>query len=229
MSPLSSNQSNLEVSTKLFYYNTFFPDNLPASLFNLLSPVLLSRQDKKHSKGKDKLKKRLNQTPQRVFVGDTSHGWFTKCGCLSVDCWTVISVFILVTHLPKVGVGCWAEHQGKWPCIKGRDGEWKPIRWFTAETGGDIWAKEPSKHSKHFQKSSSVRRRHPRGGSFAKVWQRRTKKLHSVQSWPMGRRRTTEKMLTRGDPGLRDGHWRVQVDSEVCHTVQLQTHLHETF
>lgn len=66
MSTLSSNQSNFEVSTKLFYCNTFFPDNLPASL--------CGSWDKKHSKGRDnKLKKRLNQTPQIVFVGDTSH------------------------------------------------------------------------------------------------------------------------------------------------------------
>lgn len=74
MSPLSSNQTHSEVSTKLFYYNTFFPDNLPASLFDFLSPVLLSRQDKKHSKGRDKKhKKRPNQTPQRVFVDGTSY------------------------------------------------------------------------------------------------------------------------------------------------------------
>lgn len=74
MSPLSSNQTHSEVSTKLFYYNTFFPDNLPASLLDFLSPVLLSRQDKKHSKGRDKKhKKRPNQTPQRVFVDGTSY------------------------------------------------------------------------------------------------------------------------------------------------------------
>lgn len=64
MSPLSSNQTHFEVSTKLFYYNTFFPDNLSASLLNFLSPMIFSRQNKKHSKGRDnKLKKRLNQIP----------------------------------------------------------------------------------------------------------------------------------------------------------------------
>lgn len=118
--------------------------------------MLLSRQDKKHSKDRDNtIKMRPNQTLQRAFVGGTSHWWFTKCGCLSVDCWSVISVFILVTHSPQVGVGCWAEHQGKWPCILGGDGEWKPIRWFTAEIGGDISAKEPSKHSKTYSEIQS--------------------------------------------------------------------------
>lgn len=73
ISPLSSNQTNFGTSTKFFYYNTFFSDNLPATLFNFLSPVLLSMQDKKHSNGRDNKLQRPNQTPQRVFVGGTSH------------------------------------------------------------------------------------------------------------------------------------------------------------
>lgn len=64
------------------------------------------------------------------------------------------------------------------------------------------------------------------GRKFCKGLEEENKEAALSAELTAGRRRNTDKLLSRGDPGLRGG-LKGSGDSEVCHTVQLQRHLHK--